>query len=83
LRAVSSGRAMVFAGRAVGTRNILAVVDHAGERGFDRVDGMGAGLILGFAERCYNRQLWAGDKERVVVVRGEFDPVAEHHFNPN
>ena len=67
----------------VRSRNILAVVDHAGQRGFDSVDRVCPGSRFCLSEGRDYWELGTGDEKRPIVVRCKVDPVGKHHFRPN
>ena len=63
--------------------NVFAIVDHAGESGFDSVNRMVTGVVFGVSEGDNDGELRASNEKGPVVVGGEFDPIFEHYFNPN
>jgi hypothetical protein len=77
------GRQAHKARPALMTLGNVVTVSHAGyERFLDRADRAPQRIGLIFAKGCHFGQRRAGGQDRVVVVRHEVDPIAQHYFSP-
>src|SRR5262249_15186595 len=63
-------------------RDVLAVSDARRQRLLDRADSMREGIGVVLAEGGHLRQARAGGEYGAVVVRLEFNGIAQRHFSP-